>query len=696
MFLEKKYLIKATALSLLIGLCSLQAGKAKAKLGQRQQNINEFLDNQNSVSLDTGKFIVAQNWEGISVWDSVPNVGPILGPTPVIPDLQYIYIDVTRNHWAHQPIQELVLRGIMTGYSSGQFRPDSPVTRAEFAAIISQAFQQPIVREPLSFSDVSSDHWGRQAITEAYTTGFLSGYGNGQFRPDQNIQRAEMLVSLVSGLQYRPYGDPNEIVAIYQDADEIPAWMAENIAAATEREMLARGSDVQALYPNRPATRAEVAAIVYKVLTEREQPHYIDDQDPFSWWKKLQNLGISANAVKARILAGEEFSPDIAVPELIDIIQDIHQKQEGSSVLVCFGPNGNEPCRSLSEEELNELSEEELNKNEIPKISYLSDQEWIVLELALNALTKLEIDGAIALRDLLKSDEQLLVEAATYGLGQMGSVSEIAIPDLIEISKNNESPVVRANSIRALAKIDFYSASVSSAIAHSLLNDESTNVQLAAIEAIKGNSSFDYLPTINSALIETFINHENFEIRINIIDILVENPPQNINSETVQFLVQNFEHLHFPIMNPADYCYRSIDDVVIAQVLSSPSSLRMLSNILENSSLDIRLKAMRIISIGAAKNITGYNSLLLAALENDSVDIRIEAASILIDLQGKTDKVTAILTPMLQHNREDIRNRALMLLGGTGSYEVVREYSLRTCATSASSFSTAFRRRWPW
>ncbi|MBW4540105.1 MAG: S-layer homology domain-containing protein [Myxacorys chilensis ATA2-1-KO14] len=180
---------------------------------------------------------------------------------------QATFPDVSSDYWAAQFIQELASRNIIEGFPDGSFRPNEAVTRAQFAAMIRKAFPNAQnVRTPINFADVPSNYWGYQAIQNAYTSGFLAGYPGGTFRPNENIPRAQVLVSLASGLNYTTTGSADALLQAYSDASNIPGYARNSIAAATERRIVVNYPDVKFLSPNQTATRADVAAFIYQAL----------------------------------------------------------------------------------------------------------------------------------------------------------------------------------------------------------------------------------------------------------------------------------------------------------------------------------------------------------------------------------------------------------------------------------------------
>ena len=177
----------------------------------------------------------------------------------------------TSTHWAKTYIDALAAQNIISGFpEDGSFRPEDPVTRVQFAAIVNKAFATaPAQRAAVPFKDVAANFWGLQAIQAAYQKGYMSGYPEGVFKPDQKIPRMQVLVSLASGLGL-PTVDPN-VLSFFQDAAQIPGWASTAVAAATDKQIVVNYPQVKQLNPDREATRAEVAAFVYQALAATGQ-----------------------------------------------------------------------------------------------------------------------------------------------------------------------------------------------------------------------------------------------------------------------------------------------------------------------------------------------------------------------------------------------------------------------------------------
>lgn len=183
-----------------------------------------------------------------------------------------------RGHWAESYIAALAQRGIIGGFADGTFRPNDPVTRAQFAAILSRAFaNRSVVRPSNTFVDVPQNFWAFRAINDVQMRGFMSGFKNNVFRPSENIPRVQVLVALVNGWQIQG-GNPSGLAQAFSDADQIPDYAVGAIAAARANRLVLNYPDLKMLEPRRNATRAEVAAFVYQTLVSRGLSPVIQSQ----------------------------------------------------------------------------------------------------------------------------------------------------------------------------------------------------------------------------------------------------------------------------------------------------------------------------------------------------------------------------------------------------------------------------------
>lgn len=264
---------------------------------------------------------------------------------------QTTFNDVPANYWAQPFIQELAARDIIKGFPDGGFRPNDPVTRAQFAAMLNKAINKAPVRGGVTFVDVASNYWAASAIQKSYTTGFMSGYPGNVFAPTQNIPRVQILVSLANGLNYTPSQSPESILQTYSDAASIPNYARNSVAAATENRMVVNYPNVLFLNPNQTATRAEVAAFIYQALARSGQvtaiasPYIVGQvaSPPVQNQVRIPaGNTIAVQYAKDKIL----LAPDEKVPLALSVSQNIINSQ--GTVLIPAGTQVNGELRAVS------------------------------------------------------------------------------------------------------------------------------------------------------------------------------------------------------------------------------------------------------------------------------------------------------------------------------------------------------------
>lgn len=195
---------------------------------------------------------------------------PLAGTTAPSPETSPIdqikFSDVPDDFWASNFIQPLRERDIIAQVDSDKFEPDKPVTRAELATQIPQVFEEKSTESSVNYEDVPADSPSQKEIQTATKSGFLSGYPGNVFRPKQEVPKLQVLVALASGLNLEIPSNPDKVLSIYKDKEKIPDWAKEKVAAATATGLVVNHPDVKILNPDKPATRAEVAAMFHQAL----------------------------------------------------------------------------------------------------------------------------------------------------------------------------------------------------------------------------------------------------------------------------------------------------------------------------------------------------------------------------------------------------------------------------------------------
>ena len=182
------------------------------------------------------------------------------------------FSDVSDKYWARPFIVALVDRKIFSDFTDSKFRPDEPMTRAELARLIQRMSddKEPIGK-PIDFKDVKDKSPVAPAIDHTVKTGYLKGYPNNEFRPDKNIPRVEVIAALASGLNLKRSAKASKTLQIYTDRTKVPKWAVDKVAAATEAGIVVNHPKRTLLQPNRTATRAEVAAMIYQAMAKKGQ-----------------------------------------------------------------------------------------------------------------------------------------------------------------------------------------------------------------------------------------------------------------------------------------------------------------------------------------------------------------------------------------------------------------------------------------
>lgn len=129
------------------------------------------------------------------------------------------FSDVPSDAWYAKAVNTLSSLGMLGGYPDGTFRPDAPITRAEFAAI-ALAFAYDPASASCSYTDVSANAWYYTYVAQATTYGWIGGYPDGSFRPNNSITRAEVAV-IVNNMLGR---DADESY-INRNADELVSFV---------------------------------------------------------------------------------------------------------------------------------------------------------------------------------------------------------------------------------------------------------------------------------------------------------------------------------------------------------------------------------------------------------------------------------------------------------------------------------------
>lgn len=198
--------------------------------------------------------------------------------TLVITIPAFAYPDVNSDHWAAKQIEVLTEKGVIVGYPDGTFKPDDNVSRAEFASMAIKALGQEhtTVAQPVKFTDIEPGFWAYDSIQKALYFDLISCPPQGEpFRPDDTVTRAESISVAVNALTTEQISDmkAKEVLSKkFTDTNEVPEWFLIPAGKAEILNMLVTipSKDKAKIEANRPATRAEVSAILYEMMEQAQ------------------------------------------------------------------------------------------------------------------------------------------------------------------------------------------------------------------------------------------------------------------------------------------------------------------------------------------------------------------------------------------------------------------------------------------
>ena len=187
---------------------------------------------------------------------------------------QAFYTDMDQDHWAYQSIKFLTEIGVVVGFPDGSYRPDIPVTRAEFASMAIKALGQEkaTVTQDINFADITPEFWGYNIIQKAVYFDLIPDGKGASYRPFDPVARAEAINIAVNALTTSEISQQKAesiISKAYKDYTQIPAWFLMGAAKANllNLDVITPGHEgnMEAL---RPANRAEVAVLLYRMMQE--------------------------------------------------------------------------------------------------------------------------------------------------------------------------------------------------------------------------------------------------------------------------------------------------------------------------------------------------------------------------------------------------------------------------------------------
>jgi len=166
-----------------------------------------------------------------------------------------------RGHWAESYINKAVSAGFVKGYPDGTYHPDDAVTRAEFTSMVNKALGNTGTTS-VNFTDVPYNEWYYNDVAKGVSASFVGGYDNNTFRPNTAVTREEAAVMVA---RFVPtYGSTGSISS-FKDKSSISTWATDSVAKIYGKGYMGAYDDGK-YHPQDSLTRAQTAKIICGIL----------------------------------------------------------------------------------------------------------------------------------------------------------------------------------------------------------------------------------------------------------------------------------------------------------------------------------------------------------------------------------------------------------------------------------------------
>lgn len=177
------------------------------------------------------------------------------------------FTDLDQAEWAKQAIMVLSVKGIVSGYGDGTFNPNGNITRAEYCQILIGAIGKTNLAADVLFNDVPSEAWYYHAVSVANSLGIVSGYGDGNFGPNDLITRQDMALMTYKAAQVMNKDVSAVRSMSFADAGSIAEYAATAVQTLADAGIINGVSDTE-FAPVANATRAQAAKILYDTFVK--------------------------------------------------------------------------------------------------------------------------------------------------------------------------------------------------------------------------------------------------------------------------------------------------------------------------------------------------------------------------------------------------------------------------------------------
>lgn len=345
-------------------------------------------------------------------------------------------------HWAEKYINTAVSKGIVKGYSDGAFKPDKPVTRAEFASMMNKALGN-TGTTTISFNDVSSSGWYYSDIAKAVAAGYVSGYDETSFRPDSSITREEAAV-MISRI-VPSTGSAGNLTS-FGDSGSISSWAMNGMQKSNGKGYMGAYSDGN-LHPKEKLTRAQTAKIICDILDKET----IVTETPSV---KANGTTLSGKIYSNGVIIHKDLAENSAAIENCVVMGDLSIQGGGSNSIVisnsriadCSVAKSGSPVRVVAKGETSILNTDVSNAARLETSNLTGDSGIGFSSINAKGSSALTLSGSFPKINLTGSDSSVKLES--------GAITTLDISASIknaDITTDSNANITTANANSAAA-----------------------------------------------------------------------------------------------------------------------------------------------------------------------------------------------------------------------------------------------------
>lgn len=223
------------------------------------------------------------------------------------------FTDLDENHWAFSSIEKLINANIIVGYPDGTFKPEGFITRAELVKIINKIYSYTNKLDVSNFSDIKPEDWYFEEVLIAQAAGYINGYPDGTFGPNELISREELckIIDVINNLILLPVDS--------LQADEVSSWAEEYVNRVISNRIMSLDENNN-FRATEKATRAEVCdALANFLLEETEDKNATSKDENEAITEEI--VAETLSTVVRRLEIG--VLPNLTSENQIEIVNDI-------------------------------------------------------------------------------------------------------------------------------------------------------------------------------------------------------------------------------------------------------------------------------------------------------------------------------------------------------------------------------------